>query len=80
MDSLIATIEEFEPSHMVDRKYRLSEFKKEMEAEGYIVENITQKDIECYWIRVKSVEEKYVAIGYEYRYDLDIYKNLLVKA
>lgn len=80
MDKLIATIEHFEPSHMSNRQQNLMYFKEEMEKDGYTVETITLKDIECYWIRVKGIENKDISIGYEYRYDLDYYKKFLVKA
>ena len=79
MDKLLATIEDFDPSHMSSRHQNLSYFKEEMEKDGYLVEEITPKDVECYWIRVKGIE-KTISIGYENRLDLEFYKPFLVEA
>jgi len=80
MDKLIATIEHFEPSHMSNRHQNLSYFKEEMEKNGYLVEEITSNDVECYWIRVKGIENRTISIGYENRLELEFYKPFLVKA
>jgi hypothetical protein len=81
MDDLIRTINEFDPLHMVNRCDNLLDFKKELEAEGYVVEDVTQKDIECYWVRVKSNVEgrKDISLGYEERRNYEFYKQFMVK-
>ena len=81
MDELIGVIEEFDPSHMDKRYQNLIDFKKELETEGYVVNEVTPFDVECYWVRaVASVNgHKDVSIGYENRSNYDLYKQFMVK-
>lgn len=81
MNKLIQTIQEFDPLHMGNRYYNLLDFKKELEAEGYVVEDVTQKDIECYWVRVKTNLEgrNDISLGYEERRNYEFYKQFMVK-
>lgn len=55
MNTLIETIEQFDPGHFDRRHSYLSKVSKAVEAMGFYPLEITQKDIECYWIRIETV-------------------------
>lgn len=72
MNSLIETIERFDPGHF-DRRYDyLVKLSKEVKEMGFFPLQITQNDIECYWIRLESINGKRTIFAPEYLDDCNV--------
>ena len=77
MSSLIATIERFDPGHF-DRRYDyLVKLSKEVKEMGFFPLQITQKDIECYQVRVETKCGKWYSLYVEMVDDMKAFPDLL---
>jgi hypothetical protein len=77
MSSLIATIEQFDPGHF-DRRYEyLLKLSKKVKEMGFFPLQITQKDIECYQVRVEAKDGKALALYVEMVDDMKAFPDLL---
>jgi hypothetical protein len=64
--NLISLIEQFDPGHFHGRYESLQRLSTKMSELGFFPLTISGKDIECYWVRIQSVEEgKHHSVTYE---------------
>jgi hypothetical protein len=64
--NLISVIEQFDPGHFSRRLDSLQRLSDKVVELGFFPLPISGKDLECYWIRIQSIEEgKYRTITYE---------------
>jgi len=70
-------IERFDPGHFDRRHSYLLKISKSVEAMGFYPLEITQKDIECYWIRIETVCGKGVNLTVEMFDDIKFSPSLL---
>lgn len=77
MSSMIATIEQFDPGHF-DRRYSyLLKLSEELKGMGFFPLQITQKDIECYQVRVETKCNREYSLYVEMIDDMKMFPDLL---
>lgn len=77
MNTLIKTIEQFDPGHFDRRHSYLSKVSKAAKAMGFYPLEITQNDIECYWVRIETVCGKVVNLTVDMFEDIKFSPSLL---
>lgn len=63
--NLVHAIEEMDPDHFSKRLIALKRLSNEARSLGFFPLQITQNDLECYWIRLESGEGKHVNLPFE---------------
>jgi len=58
--NLVQAIEEMDPDHFSKRLIALKRLSNEARSLGFFPLQITQNDLECYWIRLESGKSKHV--------------------
>lgn len=77
MNTLIETIERVDPGHFDRRHNYLLKVSKAAEEMGFYPLEITQKDIQCYWIRIETVGGKGFNLTVEMFDDIKFSPSLL---
>jgi len=77
MNNVIELIERFDPGHFERRYNKLLSLSKKLEDMGFYPLQITQNDIECYWVRLITDQGESLSITVETFYDLEDSPDLL---
>ena len=77
MNSLLETIEQFNPGHFARRYDYLLKFSEQVRSMGFFPLQITQNDIECYWIRLETKSDKVLNLTVEMIDDMKAFPGLL---
>lgn len=77
MNTLIETIEQFDSGHFDRRHSYLLKVSRAAEAMGFYPLEITQKDIQCYWIRIETVGGKGFSLTVDMFEDIKFSPSLL---
>jgi hypothetical protein len=63
--NLVHAIEEMDPDHFSKRLIALKRLSNEARSLGFFPLQITQNDLECYWIRLESDKGEHVNLPFE---------------
>lgn len=74
--NLVHIIEETDPGHFSKRLSALKRLSNEARSLGFFPLQITQNDIQCYWIRLESSEGKHVNLSFELYEDAKSSSNI----
>ena len=77
MNNLIKIIEQFDPGRFSRRHVYLLELSEKVKSMGFFPLQITQNDIECYWIRLESKRDKHLNLTVEMIDDMEMFPDLL---
>jgi len=77
MNSLVETIEQFDPGHFTRRHDYLLRVSEQVRSMGFFPLQITQNDIECYWIRLQSKSDKVLNLTVDMIDDMKAFSDLL---
>jgi hypothetical protein len=77
MNNLVETIEQFDPGHFTRRYDYLLKVSEQVRSMGFFPLQITQRDIECYWVRVETKCGKWYSLYVEMVYDMKAFPDLL---
>lgn len=59
------TIEKFDPGHFDRRHDYLIKLSKQVRSMGFFPLQITQNDIDCYWIRLEGNDNKVLNVSFD---------------
>ena len=79
MNSLVETIEQFDPVHFTRRHNYLLRISEQVRSMGFFPLQITQNDIKCYWIRLQTKNDKALNLTVEMIDDMKAFPDLLHK-
>ena len=77
MNNLVETIEQFDPGHFTRRYDYLLKVSEQVRSMGFFPLQITQRDIECYWVRVETKTDKPLNFTVEMIDDINMFPDLL---
>jgi len=75
--SLKQTIEEFDPGHFGRRHNYLIKLSEQVRSMGFFPLQITQNDIDCYWIRLQTKSDRVLNLTVEAIDDMKVFPDLL---
>jgi len=72
VNSIVGTIEQFDPGHFTRRHDYLLRVSEQVESMGFFPLQITQNDIECYWIRLQTKDDNILNLTVETIDDMSV--------
>jgi hypothetical protein len=76
--SLLYTFEQIDPGHFAKRHKTLQSVSNELKELGFFPLQISEKDIECYWVRLETIyKNKHINVTVETFDDISAFPELL---
>lgn len=77
---MISYIESLDPGHIARRRKALTALARAYREAGFFPETVTDKDVECFWIRLQPISgDKAITVGGEFnlpdKHDIDLHKH-----